>query len=296
MISDVPRVAGLHRAGQRQGCCGLCGQERDLTRTHIPPQCAFNGRTVRRQYLRGDGEAMSPGRGNLGGLWVRGLCGDCNELQGRYDPDYCKLARKLKSTWIKDWHYALPRQRLVPQIFDLHPGAVARSVLIGMFGLNPNLRKRQPALAEALLLSTPFEMPTSKKLRLALFRGQYARISGGIGAFDALNSAGLAKPVGVMSDAQVYFPPLSWELEDAGTRDAHAPDFGSLTDAYGWADVSDWTHFPPAEPRDLHSFFLTLPAVAHPKDMPGLGEGWVELMSDEISEILIADLGASKPR
>ncbi|WP_433786402.1 hypothetical protein ACQPX6_06860 [Actinomycetospora sp. CA-101289] len=164
-------------------------------------------------------------------------------------------------------------------------------MLISMFGLNPNLRRRLPEVAQALLDRAPLvTLPEGTRLSMALFRGRRARISGGIGAVDMLNTTGFARRVGIMSDAQVYFPSLSWELEDVNSRRAHVPDFWSLTEAFGWGDVSSWTRIDPRECRDLHSIFLTLPAVCHPEDIPGLGDDWVELVSDNISEILVADV------
>ena len=293
-MTEAPRpIAGLHRATTKRGDCGLCGEHKMLTRTHIPPRSAFNSRGVQRQYLVSKGHGLTPGRPSDGGLWVMGLCSSCNELGGRYDTAYRDLAHKLRTSWVKDWHFSMSL-RPIPQLFTLKPGDVARSVLIGMFGLNPNLRVTQPSLAENLLRIEAFELPNGRELRLALFRGSMARISGAIGAFDALGPGHLGKRLGIMSDAQIYFPPLSWELVDSASMLRSGSDLTSILDAYGWADVSSWTTRPPGEMQPLHSFFTTLPAVAHPKYMPATSEGWVELLSNQISEILVSDLSRLK--
>jgi hypothetical protein len=158
-----------------------------------------------------------------------------------------------------------------------------------MFGLSPNLRVTNAEVAAHLLAGDTFVMPKGLELRLALCRGRRARVGGAIGGFDAFRTYGGGKRLGIMSNAHVYFPPLAWELADEVSRVHSATDFDSMLDAFGWADVSAWTQVPPLDYCPLHRFFRALPALAHPRDMPLTSEYWIELMSDTISEIIIAD-------
>ena len=279
---------GLFRAATKVGICGLCGMRGPLSKTHIPAQCAFNtGRYVTRRYLMLRLPGIEEGREQVGGIWVRGLCGACNSRAGgRFDDAYGELARKLLPCWISDWRETAVHERPVPQFFVLRPADVARSILTAMFGLNPNLRQILPNLADDLRSDKPFVIPPGRQLRLALCRGSRTRVCGAIGGVDLLGPPWRGGRLSLMSDASVYFPPLAWELADEGAITRQA-GFSSLLDAFKWADVSRWTMHEPGELVPLHSFFDRLPAVAHPKDTPGLSEAWTELHSDRISEILV---------
>ena len=281
---------GLFRASIKTGICGLCGTYGSMTKTHIPAQCALNtGEYVTRSYPMLRASGISQGRVSVGGIWVRGLCGACNSRAGgQFDFAYGELARKLLPCWIKDWDEPLALERPIPQFFVLRPANVARSILMAMFGLNPNLRRTLPEFAADLLADAPFMLPPGRELRLALCRGKRTRVCGAIGGVDLIGPPWQGDRLSLMSDASVYFPPLAWELVDERARSRQA-GFSSLLDAYKWVDVSHWTTYGIGEMMPLHSFFDRLPAVAHPKDTPNLSENWIELLSAKISEILLGD-------
>ena len=66
-----------------------------------------------------------------------------------------------------------------PPRVEFEPGAVARSILISMFALNPRLRGRHPDIAQALIDASPiFKMPSRAAFYLALSRGTKAQVAG----------------------------------------------------------------------------------------------------------------------
>jgi hypothetical protein len=64
-----------------------------MSRAHVPPQAAGNDSQVRRNYFISGEGGMTPGRSTEGGMWVYGLCGECNNRAGSlYDQAYADLA------------------------------------------------------------------------------------------------------------------------------------------------------------------------------------------------------------
>src|SRR5689334_3450657 len=121
------------RANQR---CGVCGRVETLTKTHVPPQSAGNsGAEVRRSHFvkTDDGSVTArESRPLEGGMWVYGHCGDCNTIASKYDGDYAAMCRAMVDGYAGT--------RYFPPAVPISPGAVARSVLMGMFALAPHLR------------------------------------------------------------------------------------------------------------------------------------------------------------
>ena len=79
--------------------------------------------------------------------------------------------------------------------------------------------------------------------------------------------------------AQVHFPPLAWQLT------THDPN---LLDKQKWADVSRWLSYPPGERLTFKSVCTPLPRVELPRHARG-GDGWVEMLSDEITFMVHSD-------
>lgn len=251
------RRLGLDHVRTGRYPCGLCGTKTRLTRTHVPPQCAGNTGLVFRQFfLTGADQMLRPGRRHIGGLHVYGLCGDCNGLQAQYDAAYGEFAQALYPYWIRG-DILIPNGRMALPTQEVAPGAIARSVLIGMFGLNANLRMLYPQLADSLCQQLgSIQLPPDIQLRLALARGTAARVTGPVLGY------GLLSRIGFSTMAQIYFPPLAWQLaDDCPPSVLPRP---SLLDRQGWADVSDWISYVPTDRRDLHSLARSLPAAAHP--------------------------------
>lgn len=287
--SDRPKGArpqGSHRMGLdhvRTGRypCGLCGNKTRLTKTHVPPQCAGNTGLVFRQFFLTDADQiLRPGKRQIGGLHVYGLCQDCNGLQAPYDAAYGEFAQALYPCWIRG-DFSIPNGRMELPAQEITPGAIARSVVIGMFGFNANLRKLYPQLADSLSQRLDsIQLPHDIQLRLALARGTAARVTGPMLGHGPTG-------VGFSTMAQIYFPPLAWQLaDDCPPTVLQKP---SLLDRQGWVDVSDWISYAPTDRRDLRSLVRSLPAAAHPfHDQERAGD-WTELFADSITFILGCD-------
>lgn len=134
-------VLGTTLASKGLRPCGLCGDMRKMTKTHVPPQTAGNTGTVERasDLISRDG-VRRPGRWNRGGLWVRGLCEACNQLAGRrYDHAYGDFARALTTASRARAPGLIVSPSHVPPV-QLAPGLASRCILIGMFAIHPRLR------------------------------------------------------------------------------------------------------------------------------------------------------------
>ncbi|GHJ48253.1 hypothetical protein Cs7R123_55950 [Catellatospora sp. TT07R-123] len=275
------------RNGRDPAPCGLCGQTVRLTKTHVPPQCAGNTHKVGRSALvvhtpeQDRIPKMVHGRPRDGGLYVFGLCPGCNGLQSTYDGAYGDLVRSLKSLWVQDWGMRLKWRCPMPSA-EFRPGSVARSILIGMMGINPTIRDAHPVLAKALIDKSPVVgLPEDVRLRVALARGLTARIAGPNGGSFGFGNLGVDRPLPLTSLAHVYFPPLAWQLS---SRDS------SLLDRERWADVSDWLAYDPAETADLATLCPPLPPVAYPSHVPWGPTTWVQLWFQAAEVVEVKEL------
>lgn len=128
-----------------------------LTKTHVPPRSAGNtGLVSRRTTLtlsRGGTQTARHSLPRIGGIHFYGLCVSCNQLQNLYDSAYVDLV-DIALPWLRT-PLALPSGPREPTTAKIRPGAVARSVLIPMFGLNANLRHVAADVAAALHAETP---------------------------------------------------------------------------------------------------------------------------------------------
>lgn len=269
-------VGLVRRAGDSRPC-GLCNNDKRLTKTHVPPQCAGNRGLVGRSTIVLQEGSAKRSRTLHGGLWVYGLCASCNLLQSLYDPAYCSLAQAMTPFWSRNLSTALPRRIETPQAL-IKPGAVARSVIIGFFGVNPNLHRVYPSLAAQLIeRQESIELPDDFQLRFAIAKGRTARVAGSIGGYFAIGPRLNDEPIGCMSHGQVYFPPLAWQV---------VPRRLSLLDMQGWADVSSWLTYSPNDEATVQSLCPALPAVVHPLHHPAQWKSWLEMFSSEITEIV----------
>lgn len=271
----------LARENRKRGICGLCGDRGELSKTHVPPRCAGNRGSVKRFTIVSDPEhraASSTKR--IGGIHFYGLCARCNGIQSTWDPAYCEMARALWSL-ATDTPIHLPRRLSTPSI-DISPGKVARCVLIGCYALNPSLRTTHEDLAANLGVDEgPLVLPANLRLMLALTRGPYARVTGSVGGFYLFRPKVRDRNVGIMTLAQIYFPPLAWQLAD--------PDQSVLLEQQAWADVSGWLDRPPGERVALSDLVPSLPLVEHPLRASSGPQDWTELLSDEACFIVESD-------
>jgi hypothetical protein len=252
-----------------------------MTKSHLPPRCSGNRGQVARYRTVEEERVARPGRQMTGGLHFYGLCTNCNGLQSKYDGAYAHLADLVRPLWTRTQVLLLPSQKLQLPSALFSPGGASRSMLIGMFGLSPNLRTRYPQLADDLRNEkVSIRLPGDLRLRIAIARGKRARLTGSVGGFEMFRRRLGGNPLGVMTLAQVYFPPLAWQLA------SNAP---SLLDVEGWGDASPWLLPDPKESRPLSSMCPPLPVVLHPKHDPNGADWWCELFSDELAPLIECD-------
>lgn len=268
-------------ADVRQGRCGLCGRQTRLTKTHVPPRCAGNRGRVKRFTVVSDSEhraaATTP---RIGGIHFYGLCAACNSgVQARWDPAYCVMVKAL-SPFVLGSHLVLPDGPLAAPPDQVQPGAIARSVLVGAFALNPQLRVINPETATALLEGhARVPLPQTLRLGLALTLGPTARVTGSIAGYYMFRPKVRGRNIGMMSLAQIYFPPMAWQLADV--------DHSILFGHEGWVDVSDWLNYDADLGDPLNRLVPRLPVV-RPHRVNN-DDDWVELLGDEACFIVESD-------
>jgi len=274
------QVFGLINQRGNKHPCGVCGVKKRMSQAHVPPRCAGNEMLVKRYRLMANGYVVASGRQDIGGIHLYGLCEACNSEAGRYDGAYGDFADELRPYWVKSWQVQVPPLISTPRItFD--PGAVVRSILLGMCATGPIIHRRWPDFPPQLMSGNALQVPSEIRLYVALARGVTARAAGAMSGFHVrgphLRRGASGAPMGISSVASVYFPPLAWELVYARET--------TLTDER-WADVSSWTAIRPGDIRDLRELVPALPAVCHPRHHPLRDEGWVELLSTDLCPIV----------
>lgn len=252
------RVLGLINNHGEKLPCGICGVRKLMSRAHVPPQCAGNAMLVKRSRLMVNKHEVDAGRQDLGGIYLYGQCAECNTEAGQYDEAYGQFAEALRPNGLKSLHIEVPQLMSTPSVtFD--PGAVARSILLGMCATGPHIRHHWPELPAQLLSGTPVTMPPQLRLFLALTRGMTARVAGpiyGLPVAGLMRRDASGRPVGINAVASVYFPPLAWEL-------ILGPGETMLTDDR-WADVTSWTAIKPGDIRVVSELIPALPAACTP--------------------------------
>jgi hypothetical protein len=271
----------IDRRRRRKAVCGVCGHKKLMTRAHVPPQCAGNQMLTKRYRLMLEGHEVSTGRPDPGGIHLPGHCIECNGLASRYDGAYGDFAASLKPCWDKSLTLALPKQIAVPDI-GFAPGAVARSILLGMCATGTLLREHWPDLPMSLTRAEPVELPAAMKLYLALARGRSARVAGSIFGWHLLGPnqrrGADGNQIGIMAIASVYFPPLAWELVYTARE--------TILDELGWVDVSGWTRFRPEETHRLRQMVPKLAPTCHPWHDPCRNDSWTELFNSDMVHII----------
>lgn len=280
--AGAPRDLGLRRRRKDEAPCGLCGVETQLTRTHVPPRCAGNDHGVSRSGLlsidvEGTPTVKPDGKRQPGGLYIFGLCARCNGVASRYDSAYGEFADALKG-YRTSGKLLIPNGRLTLPTVEFSPGAVARSILIGLFGMNHLLRNACRPLADALRDELPsIRLPEDLHLRLALCGGTSAILSGAMVSQVVLPPTTTGTVRTLNSAAAVYFPPLAWQLTWS--------DAGPLDDQ-GWADASGWAELAPAHRASIRATCRTLPIATPLWRDPDLFNRMWHLFSGELTPIV----------
>lgn len=264
--------------------CGLCGDIRKLSKAHVPPRAAGNTTKMLRAADVIVGNVRRPGRWSEGGMWVRGLCEKCNNHAGNtYDVPYADFAEQLQ-------RLSSPTARRLAVIpgeapgVRFAPGLVSRSVLFGMFAINPRLWVLFPELADDLTHERaagrgPIRWPDKLALKLALSHPMFPDsgvISSGVWAMRVLHERVVHWTFG-----DIVWPPLMWSLvpnDDDSERDGLGPQITKPL-----ADVSEWVKYGPDRTSvDLRGLIRNLPAMAHP--MLNRTNDWAELMTKDGSD------------
>lgn len=206
--------------------CGVCGTYRILSKTHVPPQAAGNTKAVKRTNMMSTHGEIGPGRWQIGGMWVRGLCTECNNFAGsRYDQAYADFACRLLAWFEAGLGSTLwfPGAQAIP----VAPGRVTRSALSGMLGISPHLRILHPTLATQMKSGGPVRLPGNLTLQIAAYLGNDAYLTGPMlsGVMD-----GHARTLNTL--AAITFRPLSWALATSDSKKEFAER--------GWIDASEW--------------------------------------------------------
>jgi hypothetical protein len=263
--------------------CGLCGDFRKLSKAHVPPQAAGNTTKVLRAADVIDGGIRRPGRWQEGGMWVRGLCDDCNTHAGtHYDVAYADFAEQVGvlSSPLAQRLAVVPGEAPAARFA---PGLVVRAVLYGMFAISPRLRVLFPDFASDLKNEAPGLGPVRwpDKLALKVGRTHPAHADSGVISSGVWSIRVLRERVVHATFGDVVWPPLTWclvpTIEDSELDGLGPPITKTL------ADASDWINYGPDRTAvDLRNLTPALPAIAHP--MLARTDDWVEFMSTDGSD------------
>jgi hypothetical protein len=247
----------------------------------MPPQVAGNTKAVRRAPdVIADG-LRRPGKWMEGGMWVRGLCEECNHHAGNnYDNAYADFTTQLArlSSPTARRLAAIPGE--APGVF-FAPGLVARAVMYGMFAINPRLRILFPELAEDLAAErktghATVRWPSKLALKVARTHPRFPHegvITSGIWSMRVMNER---VTHGTFGD--IVWPPATWCLvpNDLGPQ---AQQLGPQIADY-LADASDWVQYRAERTSvDLRHLTRQLPQMLHP--MLARTNDWVELFPEE---------------
>ncbi|KQR39213.1 hypothetical protein ASF80_07250 [Microbacterium sp. Leaf159] len=184
--------------------------------------------------MNGADSGVVAGKWYIGGMWVRGLCAECNSFAGaQYDTAYGDFATRLWQWLQVGTRVALPSTQPV----SLAPGRVSRAILSGMLGISPHVRVLHPSLADQMYKGGPVALPGGLSLRVAIYPGKAAMLAGPMltGLLDGSSGA-------INTLATVTFRPLSWALVTTDTDDMLA--------ARGWIDATDWLRY--EDDREAH--------------------------------------------
>jgi hypothetical protein len=284
MPVPVFNLVGSTLSSATARACGLCGEIRKLSRAHVPPQSAGNTtKVLRAPDVIVDG-VRRPGRWAEGGMWVRGLCENCNNRAGiTYDVPYADLADQVArlSTRVARRLAVIPGE---PPGATFAPGLASRAVLFGMFAINPRLRVLFPELAhnvqnEPVPSHGPIRWPDQLALKVGLTHPDLPNsgvLSSGVWAMRVIHERVVHFTFG-----DIVFPPLMWSLVPT-TNDSERDGLGpQITKPL--PDVTEWVKYGPDRTSvDLRSLVPTLPAIAHP--MLARTNDWVELMTNDGSD------------
>lgn len=134
--------------------CFLCGEQRELTFEHIPPQCAFNNRPMyvqKHEHLvdessRVFGKMMKSQRG----FGKNCLCAQCNNSTGNwYVKDFCEFTRqglallRESTSSVVEGNYTIKTLNVIKQILLMFVCADSSGVLRNHKGVTDYLLNKE---------------------------------------------------------------------------------------------------------------------------------------------------------
>ena len=269
----TPAMAYRTRKGRYE--CGVCGSVAKMSKAHVPPQCSGNTEEVTRSRWLAHNGRVEHGRDETGGIWFKGICRKCNTAAGKFDGAYATLADALRPFWEASLTQIAVTVSGVPvPNVSIYPGAVGRSVLLGMCATTPMIRRNWPRVNH-LLSGRPVALPRDYRLYLAVAQGRSAWVSGTTAGHYTDHRGGSDEPQVVMSMSSIFFPPLAWQLVAA---DARQPD--------GWADVSSWLAYDSTEQMELGALVSQLVFDCHPRHNPGGDRDWIDHLQTDVSAVI----------
>lgn len=252
-----------------------------MSKAHVPPQVAGNDSRVTSATTLIKHGTASVGRYSAGGMWLRGLCCECNSVAGlRYDRAYGDFARRVQIYIRARGYIYAPGSPISAPPVSVAPGRVARSVMFGMFAISPRLRLIFPELARSLQAKRDHVfMPDGVSLRFAIYMDRTARLTGPVHAHRVM---GLREYYETF--AEIFFRPLAWVLAPQDRTTVGQGEM-SVLDRQGWATADDWLQYgDDVTSADLRLLCRRVPVVHHP--VAERRSDWVEMHSSEITPLL----------
>jgi hypothetical protein len=130
---------------------------------------------------------------------------------GRFDEEFVRWLKMLVMEWPNTAARRSGESRV--GVFPaVRPGAFIRSVLGGMFALNPTLRPRYPEIATAILTGEPAALPIDLSLLMSLYRGDIRYV---LGRTTVVETGAQGKSLAVNLQSEWAWPPFHLALADA---------------------------------------------------------------------------------
>ena len=194
---------------ERFGMCGLCGEAKQLSKTHVPPKAAGNSGKASRSGVNLNTGELVQSRPREGGAWGYFLCEECNGATGNWDETLIEFVLEAGA-------HLLDEPNLEPITLQgqarWYRGRLVRSLLAGMFALSRGLQGQHPGLAKAVISGDAFEMPGNLDIAMAFTLD--------LPIIAVHQAGGVVVPPrgnGQLPPCLIHSPPISAALVEPGT-------------------------------------------------------------------------------
>jgi hypothetical protein len=214
--------------------CALCGKVATLTKTHIPPNAAFNDDPGRRMMVGPNGQYKLESSPKAGGLAPYGHCEECRAATSPWDDEYILWAKSVVKLLVESPDAR--RRPVVPlSAPEVRPGRFARAALAGMVVLAENLWRTHPAFVESVRTGAPLASDAGMRFLVGVTPWEERRVihgcHGRVLASVPLDGSMPAEPRKTLS-AMVQWAPFSLILADSDV----APSFPHV-DCTSWLEL-----------------------------------------------------------